>query len=95
MHTIHTSRPFFLTLSRHTILSIQISLDLAEHLVMILKDNNHRIVLLGVSCLRQISAHLQHISKPLLKYARRVNYSTKACDLSMPIYNVITDYIIC
>ncbi len=66
---------FFLSLSRVSLtspnFSIQISLDLAEHLVMILKDNNHRIVLLGVSCLRQISAHLQHISKPLLKYARR------------------------
>lgn len=65
---VYPSFPIMISLV--TNVPYQISLDLAEHLVLILKDNNHRIVLLGVSCLRQIAAHLQQISKPLLKYAR-------------------------
>jgi hypothetical protein len=44
----------------------QISLELSDHLVQNLKDNNHRIAMLAISCLRQISSHIHRISKPQL-----------------------------
>lgn len=60
--------PAFITnLHFHCAHCYQIAIALAEKLVPNVKDNNHRIAVLAISCVRQTAAHLTRISRPQLR----------------------------